>query len=90
MNHQTIRTLLIFSVLSSTLTSVIKAEERFNINIGVSQYQWMGDRFSSNKFNPYYFLSLNYGILEFVEVGGQLGYSEFEFELFNLNCLIFI
>jgi hypothetical protein len=76
-----ILTILLISLIAllnnvNAQNSYIK--DRINAKVSFSKYLWMGPFPIMNKYTPCFEVEGNYGLLNFLEVGAYLGYSQYQ------------
>lgn len=61
---------------SSSKAQVYSIKNRLNVKVGYAGYPYLGKNIvNANAFSPVFNLEANYGVLNFLEVGGYMGYS---------------
>ena len=64
------------AVATSSNAQAYSIKNRLNVKVGYAGYPYLGQNIdNANAFSPVFNLDANYGVLNFLEVGGYLGYS---------------
>jgi hypothetical protein len=68
-----------FIVLSPVAAQQYSIKDRWNVKFGYSTYPDLGQSFGNAKsMSPSFIIESNYGLLDFLEIGGYMGYSSIE------------
>jgi hypothetical protein len=60
-------------------------KDRINAKVSFSKYPWMGQNQLLARFTPCFETEVNYGLLNFLEIGAYIGYSQYQLVVFKEN-----